>query len=123
MKITFATCLGFCVLGTLGLFSFLRHGEKFIEKSLLEETPLGASFEVVASKLTKHYGKIEKNPNAGFLCQDRPGSSLVGVKSIRVELGDYYHFPIGTTSVTAFWGFDKDGKLIKIWVWKTADSL
>lgn len=53
--------------------------------------------------------------------------TVVGVSSIRVNLGDYRSaltfFFLFITNVTAFWGFDAEGKLIDIWVWKTTDAL
>jgi len=42
--------------------------------------------------------------------------------SIRAEVGSYWGVPF-QTYVTIFWGFDSDGKLIDIWVWKTRDVL
>ena len=44
----------------------------------------------------------------------------VGVTSIEAEVGRYW-LPFCTT-VTAFWGFDSEGRLIDVWVWKTPDA-
>lgn len=53
-------------------------------------------------------------------------STVVGVKSIRTEIGEYRDPQFGfifITSVTVFWGFDENSKLIDIYVWKTTDAL
>ena len=42
--------------------------------------------------------------------------------SIRASIGDYQGFPL-KANVTVFWGFDKDGHMTDIWVWKMWDSL
>ena len=47
------------------------------------------------------------------------GYSVIGEKSISVLIGEYR--TIFTTSVTVFWGFDENSKLIDIYVWKVND--
>jgi hypothetical protein len=42
--------------------------------------------------------------------------------SIRASLGNYQGIPF-QANVTVFWGFDENGKLIGIWVWKTWDAI
>ena len=59
---------------------------------------------------------------AGFHKQELGDDRIVGVKSISTEASDYWTFPFLTTSVTFFWGFDKDDKLVDVWVWKTVDA-
>jgi hypothetical protein len=58
----------------------------------------------------------------GFLDQRVHPSPIVGEKSIRAHLGSYQGLP-WKVFVTVFWGFDHQGKLIDVWVWKTYDTL
>lgn len=123
LKIIVGVLLLTTAFGIFILSNPLRRDELSIETGLAHITPLGISFEEAAAKTQEHYSRIEKNTNSGFLRQDSSGQRTIGVKSFRVHLGDYHHFPIGTTSVDAFWGFDDRGRLMEIWVWKTTDSL
>ena len=48
---------------------------------------------------------------------------IVGSSSLEMHLGEYRELPIPlSTDVTAFWGFDGNGRLIDVWVWKTTDG-
>ena len=65
------------------------------------------------------------NVNQGFLDQrdySGTGGQVIGVKSYRASLGDYPGIPFDT-NVTLFWGFNADGRLIDVWVWKTVNGL
>jgi len=56
----------------------------------------------------------------------RPGSNvIVGQQSIRVNVGAYqaWYKLFFVTHVDVFWGFDEDGYLIEIYVWKSIDVL
>ena len=101
----------------------LRRNEREIEAHLYLITPVGSSYVVAVSKLGGCYSQLQSYGNAGFFKQELPQCKTVGAKSIKVDLGEYYHFPIGMTSVVAFWGFDQNGKLLEVWVWKTTDSI
>jgi hypothetical protein len=101
----------------------LRSSEGKIQKRLMQTTPIGSTYTSVKEALQGKYKKVEIRENIGFLRQELSNHRVVGVKSIEVHLGEYFKFPFGTTSVSAFWGFDADGKLLEIWVWKTTDSL
>ncbi len=103
--------------------SSLRRSEAAITRKLERLTPLGTQYAIAAHELESHFGRIQKNKTTGFLRQEGPRQEVVGAMSIEIHLDDYYHFPIGTTLVDALWGFDKEGKLLEIWVWKTTDSL
>ena len=56
---------------------------------------------------------------ANFARVRQPGR--IGTQHLRASLGDYQGIPF-EVNVTAFWGFDADGKLIDIWVWKTFEG-
>jgi hypothetical protein len=93
---------------------------------LLKKTPLGSSFQEVRA-LVERRGWLDPYyiGTSGFLKQE-PGLPVVevGVTSLRGRLGHYWQLPLlFRTDVTAFWGFDKDGRLIDVWVWKTTDAL
>ena len=102
----------------------LRRDSDQIEASLLKLTPLGSNSEAVLDLVKKKgwrsSGYIEQH---GFYKQQGTKNETVGVFCIQASLGDYYAFPLGTTNAMAFWGFDKDRRLIQIWVWKTTDSI
>jgi hypothetical protein len=106
----------------------LRRPESSIRASLLKQTPLGSTSQEVRA-LMERRGWLDRHyvGSTGFLKQD-PGVPAVevGVTSIRGELGHYWQLPRPLpfrTDVTAFWGFDKEGRLIDLWVWKTTDAL
>jgi hypothetical protein len=119
LGLDFALCLA--LLGCSRGVS-LRGSEASIKKRMEQLTPIGSSYEAALGKLTQKFGRVQANERTGFLLQEGAHQEVVGVKSIRVHLGSYYHFPLGSTSVDAFWGFDDQGKLIKVWIWKTTDA-
>jgi len=113
----------------------LRESNENIRKSLLKKTPIGTSVSDVISV-------VEKDPNwkiryvnsdigyyvspAGYPSvatkADMSGKGVVvGEKSIRVYLGRYGL--IFETYVSAFYGFDCDGKLVDIAILKETDTL
>jgi hypothetical protein len=101
----------------------LHARKEAIQAELQKLMPLGTSYETAASELSRRFGRVQRNENTGFLLQEGPRTEVVGVRSLEVRLGEYRHLPLGSTVVQAFFGFDKDGKLIQIWVWKTTDAL
>ena len=110
------------VLGAVAC-SPLRRAPQSIRASLLKAMPLGTDVAVVRENLEKKFpGKAVYDDQRGFMKQEN-GIEVVGVSSIKVHLGTYRQIPIPLeTDVTAFWGFDKGGKLIDVWVWKTTDA-
>jgi hypothetical protein len=104
-------------------FDPLRQSNAVITQNLEKITPLGISYEKAAELLTKRFARVDKNEKTGFFLQEITHHEVVGVRSIEVHLGDYFQAPLGRTSVDAFWGFDSNGRLMKIWVWKTTYSL
>jgi hypothetical protein len=98
----------------------LRMPASFIEASLLKMTPVGSTSDEVLHRL-QGKGFHPTLVSTGFFKQEKLAKpEVVGTSSIRVLIGEYrIRF---TTSVSAFWGFDKTGKLIDVWVWKTVDA-
>ncbi|MCX6953030.1 MAG: hypothetical protein NTV51_12825 [Verrucomicrobia bacterium] len=102
----------------------LRRYPASIEASLAELTPLGSNPDTVLEAVKKKgWRTTGYNERSGFYKQQGAKHETVGVSHIQASLGDYYALPLGTTNATAFWGFDKDKRLIQVWVWKTTDSI
>ena len=121
LKILFAVVAAAVVVATVAIPRSLRMPAPFIEASLLKTAPLGSTSDEVLRRLQAKGFHPTLTPT-GFYKQKIPSKpEVVGTSSIRVELGEY-RTPF-VTSVTAFWGFDKAGKLIDVWVWKTVDAL
>jgi hypothetical protein len=114
------------VIIAIGFFvsscSSLR-SESSIRASLLKETPLGSSSSDVRA-FVANQGWLDRSyagTNFGFYKQESgEPAHEVGVSSICGQLGHYW-LPF-RTDVTAFWGFDTNGHLIDVWVWKTTDA-
>ncbi|GAB5382865.1 MAG: hypothetical protein Alis2KO_42060 [Aliiglaciecola sp.] len=101
----------------------LRQTQSSIEQYVEEVTPLGSSMNDVISAINENGWNIDfVNENKGFYHQDITPNREVGSKSIRAVMGEYRTILV-TTSVTVFWGFDEQGKLTDIWVWKVNESL
>ena len=115
----------------------LRWPEAIIKTKLLLDNPLGTSMTEVSSYIKKKGWAIRHvDEKQGFFFQKKPcdlnnGAKLVrnmfgyddcivGSKSIRASLGNYW--AIFITNVTVFWGFNEEEKLIDVWVWKTNDA-
>jgi hypothetical protein len=103
----------------------LRRSPDTLRSKMLEKTPLGMEMNEVEKIAKELGGRTDVSTTAGFDKQDSSDHRVIGVKSIRTDIGDYWAVPPIpiSTSVTYFWGFDENGKLIDIWVWKTTDSL
>jgi hypothetical protein len=113
-----------CLLGVvMYIMNPLTKSEEQIRESLFKETPIGTHLDDVI-KYIESQRKWEVRTIShehGFYHQGISPRREIGEKSIRANLGEYGF--IFTTSVTVFWGFDEDSKLMEIWVWKTIDSL
>lgn len=101
----------------------LRRSESSIRTVLLEKAPLGSSMNDVRSLIQAESWEVAYDDESrGFLDQRVRPSKVVGSASIRAELGSYQGLP-WRVYVTVFWGFDNEGRLIDVWVWKTLDAL
>jgi hypothetical protein len=121
--VTLAICAA--LIGGIGVYvaSPLHRSEASIRASLLRQTPLGSSSSEVRALLEQR-GWLNRNYHGttGYYYQpSTEPARTVGVTSLSANLGDY-GFPF-RTNVSAFWGFDRDDRLIDIWVWKTTDAL
>lgn len=106
----------------VALLNPLRKSEEQIRADLLKLTPIGTDMQELKNPI-KRTGKIDwvredwgivigpRGPSGGYPLDDE---ELIGEKSMRVYLGDYYvFFPFGIY-VEAFYAFDENGKLIEI---------
>lgn len=94
--------------------------EQGIREKLLKDTPTGTSFEEVKAFCAKSKFKCANSTTAGYLNQDT--GQVIGVSSIWAVIDERKSMPMLTTSISAYWGFDKEKKLVDIWVWKTIDG-
>jgi hypothetical protein len=101
----------------------LRRDEATIGASLLPQTPLGSSTSEVRGILAARcWLDRSYSGTTGYYYQPSgQPARTIGVTSLRGHLGQY-GFPF-RTAVTVFWGFDRNDRLIDIWVWKTTDAL
>lgn len=81
--------------------------------------------EVVHFIESENDWKIKYINDSGVTPPNEPSSVNIGVKSIRVLIGQYRSISdlYSTTSVTAFYAFNESDELINIWVWKDTDSV
>ena len=90
------------------------------ESIILRKTPLGSSENEVILYLTSREGlDFEKLP-AGFNKRDG-GSQLVGEKSIEATIGNCLAFGFKRL-VVASWAFDKNDRLVGVWVRSYVDA-
>jgi len=101
----------------------LLRSEKSLRKMILKKTPIGSNMDDVIKYINskKKWKVAWISYDSGFYHQGIFPEKVIGSKSIRVNIGEYGL--IFKTSVTVFWGFNEDSKLIDIWVWKTVDAI
>ena len=112
------------VISAVTMSNPLRWSNESIKVHLLKTTPIGMDMEDVVEVIESNgwkyhirdYGNVYVNGRARRSLMGQP----VGVKSIAVYLGEYR--VIFARSVTVFYGFDKDSKLIDIGVLKEVDG-
>jgi hypothetical protein len=105
----------------------LRKSHEGVTKDLLKLTPIGMDIKEVEKviKNKKEWEIMYISYEQGFVHPYRyhlADDYVVGEKSIRVFFGRY-NFLFIPMSVSAFWGFDEEGKLIEIYVVKNMNIL
>ena len=114
--------LSACVSSPLLSKSSLRQDSEAIESNLRTLTPLGSTEEQVLSHLQKNglqpepIWRGEITPGSQYIKNTVPGRSF-----FRVLVGEYRN--IFVTSVSAFYIFDHDRRLVEIGVRKETDAL
>jgi hypothetical protein len=87
---------------------------------LLAQMPVGIAMEQVEEFCARKRLKCNRSDHAGFLNQAT--TQVIGRKSIWGVVHESRPLPFMVSSLTAYWGFDENGKLIDVWVWKTIDA-
>ena len=94
--------------------------ERNIRTKLLKETPIGTEFINVVLFCEKNNLECNKSEKAGYLNQKT--KEVIGVKSIWTTYRERKTGRFFITSFAVYWGFDKNGKLVDVWVWKVIDG-
>jgi len=121
LLVLFPLVIALILLGIL-FANPLRRSPEELRQKILKTTPYGTSLEDVEKIAHGRGYAVSVSREAGFLKQEGSVQKTVGVQSIRAEAGDYWSFPY-MVSVSIFWGFDKNGKLVDVWVWKVHEGL
>jgi len=101
----------------------LRRSEAAIQADLLHEAPLGSTTAQVEAMIQRHGWKLSYPlASTGFFDQRSRPARETGTQHFRASLGDYRDIPF-QANVTVFWGFDRNGRLTDLWVWKTWNGL
>jgi len=114
------------------LINPMRRPHRNVRNYILRQTPLGTSMDDVISFAGRRAGwRIPRvNREHGFLHRGEPipgwpvsalsGHSVIGEMSVRVYAERYHAWYklFVPTGVTVFWGFDTEGNLIEVFVWK-----
>ena len=100
----------------------LKLDAESIRHELLQQTPIGTSLNDVEKNLKSKGLSPRVSLNTGFSKREKGSTKVVGSQFIRASLGEYRSSLFFITSVSVYWGFDENGKLIEIWVWKTQDG-
>ena len=122
LKVLLIGIIGLVVMATSLLANPMKKAPSEIEQTLLREKPLRTTRAEIERWLIHDKKLTPVSSHVGFLRQDPPPSRVVGVKSIKAKLGDYWSFPFLRTSVVAYWGFNEKDELVEVWVWKTTDA-
>lgn len=104
----------------LGLLLMACSEEGRMRDALLQQTPIGSNFEEVRAYCARSNLKCAQSSTAGYLNQDT--GKVIGVRSIWAVVKERNDIPLMKISISVFWGFSQDGKLLDIWVWKTIDA-
>jgi len=127
----------------MALLNPLRKSEESIREDILELAPIGSTMEEVIETIENNrewtneyaiydrgYGIIrvgtEGNhkyfPTINYYEGQRTFVKTVGIKTIRLDIGNYHSLLSGTI-VLVHWGFDENEKLIDVAVGKEVTSL
>ena len=99
-----------------------RRSPAVIKETLLEDAPVGSSMEAVAAAARRRGWIPIANLDRGAEAKPHQAApDRIGAKSIFVDAGSYA--VVFTTHVEVHWGFDADGKLIDLVVYKDTDAL
>ncbi len=94
--------------------------EDQIREQMLKKTPIGKGISDVKAFCVSENLACSYSDTAGYW--DQYIGKTVGVKSIWAVLSEYKTTPLTITTVTVYWGFDNEERLVDIFVWKTIDA-
>lgn len=101
----------------------LRWPASCIHWYILKITPIHSELNAVKKVIDNKDWEIQSySTDQGFYDQRKSPDKTTGAMHIEASLGDYQGIPF-EANVTVFWGFNDQGKLIDVWVWKTWDGL
>ena len=112
----------------------LRWEPERIRAAILEAMPMGTHIDDVVNivearedweepLISFEHGFLHPRPHLldpdhGWPISPLSGQPIIGEQSIRASIGDYRRNTL-TGNVTVLWGFDENGSLIEVYVWKT----
>jgi len=104
----------------------LSRSEEKIRASVLKRTHLGCSSDQVYAFIKEQHWQVDgESPDNGFhkTFVGRAGSVEVGSSYVSCDIGvtHFVFFPFAT-DVLAYWGFDKSGRLIDVWIDQQTDA-
>jgi len=103
------------------LYIFVRYSESLVQARILKATPFGTDFIVVEDYVkAKGWELSFLSKTHGFLDQRTRPATTSGEMYIQASVASYYD--LLPADITAFWGFDRSGELVDLWVWKTFDG-
>ncbi|MCL2578168.1 MAG: hypothetical protein FWE27_09000 [Defluviitaleaceae bacterium] len=95
----------------------LRHSDVRIRENILKLTPIGSTIEDVIQVIESNEAWEWNGRIADIGYQTHSNTTaLTGAQSIRVTLGTYSNGFI--VYVVSFWGFDEEGILLDVRIWK-----
>jgi hypothetical protein len=104
----------------------LHRSHASIRASLLKRTPLGTSKQQVERFVAKEGWRVSHD-NAYLLPRavKQGGGPPVPTNVQNVLMADFggYFIFLGTREIYGLWGFDADGHLVDIWIYKERDTL
>jgi len=125
------------IVGMIWLSNPLRMPQPMVTNYILRLTPIGIHIddviEVIEGREDWRVHYIDQR--SGFVHPRLRGEDhgwptdrnrpIIGNQSIRANVGAYqaWYKMFFVTHVDVFWGFDEDGYLIEIYVWKSIDVL
>lgn len=117
------------VVTIITLANPLRKSEEKIREDLLELMPVGTSMKETMQVTTSKEWELEwVDDDSGYLVTAtgipvEGAHSNIGEKSMKICMGKYNYRILFPVYVIAYFGFDKDSKLVDISVTKYIDTL
>ncbi|MES3021944.1 MAG: hypothetical protein V4857_10220 [Pseudomonadota bacterium] len=109
-----------CIVLLAGLLVSGCYDENDIKTELLKEVLIGSSIDDVKIYCGRRKLICHENLNVGYL--DQRTNQVVGSTSMWVFLPERRTGLLEVTSGTIYFGFDKSGTLIDVWVWIVRDG-